>query len=97
MSGAPPGTGSGQGTEGSSISDLGVVTGNIIDWSRVNHGFVRSRFGAVITFDAPRAGTGAGQGTAPTQNHNDDPGRGSPPRARHRSRGPSTTVPSSVL
>lgn len=63
MSGAPPGTGSGQGTEGSSISDLGVVTGKFIDSSGVNHGFVRSRFGAVITFDAPGAGTGAGQGT----------------------------------
>ncbi len=35
------GTGSGQGTEGSSISDLGATTGNYIDSSGVNHGFVR--------------------------------------------------------
>ena len=35
------GTGSGQGTESASISDLGAVTGNYIDSSGVNHGFVR--------------------------------------------------------
>ena len=62
MSGAP-GTGSGQGTEGSSISDLGAVTGNIIDSSGVSHGFVRGRSGAVTTFDVSAAGTGSGQGT----------------------------------
>ena len=33
------GTGSGQGTEGSSISDLGATTGNYIDSNGVNHGF----------------------------------------------------------
>jgi hypothetical protein len=31
----------------------------------VNHGFVRSPFGAITTFDVPGAGTAAGQGTLP--------------------------------
>jgi hypothetical protein len=31
----------------------------------VNHGFVRSPFGAITTFDAPGAGTASGQGTLP--------------------------------
>ncbi len=55
MSGAPPGTGSGQGTEGSSISDLGGITGNYIDSSGVNHGFVRSPFAGIDTFDVSDA------------------------------------------
>jgi hypothetical protein len=59
------GTGSGQGTEGSSISDLGATTGNYIDSSGVNHGFVRGKFGAITTFDVSAAGTGSGQGTVP--------------------------------
>ena len=65
MCGAPPGTGSGQGTEGSSISDLGATTGNYIDSSGVNHGFVQSPLGDITTFDAPGAGTASGQGTIP--------------------------------
>ena len=59
------GTGSGQGTEGSSISDLGATTGNYIDSSGVNHGFVRGPFGAITTFNVSAAGTGSGQGTVP--------------------------------
>jgi hypothetical protein len=59
------GTGAGQGTSGSSISDLGTTTGNYIDSSGVNHGFVRSPLGDITTFDAPGAGTASGQGTIP--------------------------------
>ena len=59
------GTGSGQGTEGSSISDLGATTGNYIDSSGVNHGFLRGRSGAITTFNVSAAGTGSGQGTVP--------------------------------
>jgi hypothetical protein len=54
MSGAL-GTGSGQGTESSSISDLGGITGNYIDSSGVNHGFVRSPFAGIDTFDVSDA------------------------------------------
>jgi len=60
-----PGTGAGQGTEGSSISDLGVTTGNYIDSSGVNHGFLRGPFGNITTFNVSAAGTGSGQGTVP--------------------------------
>jgi hypothetical protein len=34
----------------------------------VAHGFVRAPNGVITTFDAPGAGTGAGQGTFPGQN-----------------------------
>jgi hypothetical protein len=54
MSGAL-GTGSGQGTESSSISDLGGITGNYIDSSGVNHGFVGSPFAGIDTFDVSDA------------------------------------------
>ena len=57
--------GSGQGTEAASINDRGRITGNYIDSSGVNHGFVRSPFGAISSFDAPGAGTASGQGTLP--------------------------------
>jgi len=40
----------------------------------VAHGFVRAPNGVITTFDAPGAGTGAGQGTFPDQN---DPSGGS--------------------
>jgi hypothetical protein len=33
------------------------------------HGFSRSPFGGFVTFDAPGAGTGAGQGTRPSTNN----------------------------
>jgi hypothetical protein len=35
----------------------------------VAHGFLRDRQGAITTFDAPDAGTGAGQGTFPLLNN----------------------------
>src|SRR5579863_7586492 len=59
------GTGSGQGTEGSSINDLGTTTGNYIDSNGVNHGFLRLRSGHITTFDVTAAGQGSGQGTIP--------------------------------
>jgi hypothetical protein len=59
------GTGAGQGTSGSSISDLGTTTANYIDSNGVNHGFLRLRSGHVTTFDVTDAGTGSGQGTIP--------------------------------
>ena len=59
------GTGSGQGTEGSSISDLGTTAGNYIDSSGVNHGFLRGPSGDITTFNVSAAGTGSGQGTVP--------------------------------
>jgi hypothetical protein len=59
------GTGSGQGTSASSISDLGATTANYIDASGVNHGFLRRRSGAITTFNVSAAGNGAGQGTIP--------------------------------
>jgi hypothetical protein len=59
------GTGAGQGTSGSSISDLGTTTANYIDSNGVNHGFLRLRSGHVTTFDVTDAGQGSGQGTIP--------------------------------
>ena len=40
-----------------------MVTGWVIDASSVNHGYVRAPDGTFTTFDAPSAGTSAGQGT----------------------------------
>jgi hypothetical protein len=45
------------------ISLTGAVVGNYLDASYVNHGFLRTSDGSYILFDAPGAGTGAGQGT----------------------------------
>ncbi|MFY9676008.1 MAG: hypothetical protein WAK13_16220 [Terriglobales bacterium] len=63
---AGAGTGSGQGTViewASSLASTGAVTGNYIDAGNVIHGYVRAPLGAITTFDAPGAGTAAGQGT----------------------------------
>jgi len=46
-----------------------VVTGEYVDASDVNHGFVRTKHGALTAFDAPGAGTGPGQGTIPLSNN----------------------------
>lgn len=56
-----------QGTVPDSISEAGAVTGHYIDSYDVNHGFLRSPGGELITFDAPGAGRTArsGQGTFP--------------------------------
>ena len=52
-----PGAGTGieQGTIGSSINDLGAITGNYADVSNVSHGFLRASDGTFTTFDAPGA------------------------------------------
>ena len=59
------GTEAGQGTSTAfaTCNDInleGMIAGNYIDGSNVTHGFVRSPFGAIVTFDAPGAGTAAG-------------------------------------
>jgi hypothetical protein len=46
-----------------SINTSGAITGYYLDASNVYHGFVRAANGAITTIDAPRAGTGLGQGT----------------------------------
>jgi len=45
------------------MNGLGTITGYYMDVNNVSHGFVRSPDGAIVTFDAPGAGTGSGQGT----------------------------------
>jgi hypothetical protein len=51
------------GTQGASINVVGAIAGQYVDTSGVFHGFLRSPGGTIITFDAPDAGTAAGQGT----------------------------------
>jgi hypothetical protein len=46
-----------------------VVTGEYVDASDVNHGFVRTLNGSITTFDVPGAGTGPFQGTIPLSNN----------------------------
>jgi hypothetical protein len=41
----------------------GAIAGGYLDANSAYHGFVRSPDGKITTFDAPGAGTGAGQGT----------------------------------
>jgi hypothetical protein len=61
------GTGPGQGTFPAFspllINPNGAITGYYIDSAFVRHGFLRDENGVITTFDAPGAGTGAGQGT----------------------------------
>jgi len=51
------------GTQGASINPRGEIAGQYVDTSGVFHGFRRSPDGAITAFDAPSAGTAAGQGT----------------------------------
>jgi hypothetical protein len=51
------------GTQGASINLVGAISGQYVDISVVFHGFLRSPDGTITTFDAPGAGTAAGQGT----------------------------------
>ncbi|MDE2460843.1 MAG: hypothetical protein KGL98_06305, partial [Gammaproteobacteria bacterium] len=55
-----------QGTFASSINNFGAIAGYSQDSNNVFHGFIRSLFGVIITFDAPGAGNGAFQGTIVT-------------------------------
>jgi hypothetical protein len=48
-----------------SINSAGAIAGMYADASNVYHGFLRAPDGTITTFDAPGAGTGAGQGTMP--------------------------------
>src|SRR4029077_12487004 len=60
------GTGPGQGTIVFSpliINPKGAIAGHYIDSAFVSHGFLSDKDGAITTFDAPGAGTGAIQGT----------------------------------
>ncbi len=59
------GTGAGQGTIPEGIDLAGVIAGNYVDASGVNHGFVRALDGTITKFDVPGAGNGPGQGTIP--------------------------------
>src|SRR2546425_1179381 len=63
-----------QGTFPSNITPMGInpegaIIGFYVDASSVQHGFVRSTDGTFTTYDAPGAGTGAGQGTLPESNN----------------------------
>src|SRR6266536_477518 len=61
------GTGPGRGTYPFNSPHLtnpnGAIAGYYTDSAFVSHGFLRDRNGGFTTFDAPGAGTGAGQGT----------------------------------
>jgi len=60
------GTGPGQGTRALNIDPSGTIIGFTRDANEVRHaahGYVRSNQGVITVFDAPGAGTGAGQGT----------------------------------
>ena len=61
-----------QGTIAENINTAGDVTGQYVDASSVNHGFLRSKHGDITTFDAPGAGTGSSQGTIPISNNPSD-------------------------
>ncbi len=52
-----------QSTNPTAINDAGVITGSYLDAQNVYHGFVRTLRGNFISFDAPGAGKGEGQGT----------------------------------
>ena len=64
-----PGAGTGPYPEGTFpwspliINPNGAIAGWYTDSDLVSHGFLRERDGSFATFDAPGAGTGAGQGT----------------------------------
>ena len=47
------------------INPWGAISGLSIDGVGVAHGFVRAPNGTITVFDAPGAGNGGGQGTAP--------------------------------
>jgi len=54
--------GSGSGTFPRSINAAGIITGHYNDANNVNHGFLRSPGGKLITFNAPGADTASGSG-----------------------------------
>jgi hypothetical protein len=64
-----PGAGTGQyqgtGCPGcyAGLNQWGVIAATYIDNNSVSHGYVRNLDGKIVTFDAPGAGTAAGEGT----------------------------------
>lgn len=50
------------GTFPESINRSGTITGHYTDANRVNHGFLRTPQGTIITFDVPGAGNAGGSG-----------------------------------
>ena len=61
--------GSFNGTFSVGLTPNGGIEGVFVDVNGVLHGFVRSTDGTFTTYDAPGAGTGAGQGTLPESNN----------------------------
>lgn len=61
--------GSFNGTFGVGLTPSGEIEGVFVDVNGVLHGFMRSNQGTFSTYDAPGAGTGAGQGTLPESNN----------------------------
>jgi len=51
------------------INGPGAVTGEYVDASDVNHGFVRALACTLTTFDVPAAATGPFEGTIPLSNN----------------------------
>jgi hypothetical protein len=45
------------------LNPAAAISGTSFDANNVWHGFLRTADGTITTFDAPGAGTGAGQGT----------------------------------
>src|SRR5947208_2649922 len=68
-SGADHTPGSFNGTFAVGLTPNGGSEGVFVDVNGVLHGFVRSTDGTFTTYDAPGAGTGAGQGTLPESNN----------------------------
>ena len=64
--GAPPWL---VGTQAGSLNPEGAVVGQYVDTNCVIHGFLRGADGSITQFDAPGAGTGAGQGTSSVSNN----------------------------
>ena len=60
----PPGDVSG--TVAESINNCGALSGFFIDSNSVYRGFLRQADGSIVSFEAPLAGTGSGQGTLPS-------------------------------
>jgi hypothetical protein len=61
--GADTTMGSFNGTFAANINPAGAIAGDYVDASEVFHGYARAPHGTITPFDAPGAGTGAGQGT----------------------------------
>ena len=61
--------GPGQGTTAQNLNPAGDIAGYYVDAANVFHGFLRTKHGAITTFDVPGAGTSAGQGTIPISNN----------------------------